>query len=238
MNVKKLFAHTPLEWDTEHLGIPTAKITSITPEILAEAKQAGIKLIYFVASQENESDILLAKKLGGILVDHKITYLIDLALKKNMVPTDPWVQSYSETKPSNDLIHLAYESGNYSRFRNDPKLTETQFKNIYKTWITNSVNHSIADDVLVISEHNKLLGMVTVGEKNGRGDIGLLAVAESARGKNIGTTLVHAAQHYFIQKNYSQSQVVTQQENIPACKLYEKCGYEIEKIEYFFHFWV
>jgi hypothetical protein len=109
-----MLSHTPLEWDTEHLGIPTAKITSITPEILAEAKQAGIKLIYLVLPQEKKIAIALAQSLGGILVDHKVTYLIDL--KKISLTPDPSVKSYTEKKPSDDLINLAYESGNFSRF--------------------------------------------------------------------------------------------------------------------------
>jgi dTDP-4-amino-4,6-dideoxy-D-galactose acyltransferase len=236
MNVKNTLSHTLLDWDTAQLGIPTAKITSISPEILADAKHAGIKLVYFVAPESDTPHIRLAKELGGVLVDQKITYLMNL---KNIVaPSDPEIKSYTDKMPSHDLINLAYESGNFSRFRTDPNLTEMQFKTVYKTWITNSVNHTVADDVLVVSENNTLLGMVTVGEKNHRGDIGLLAVAEAARGKNIGTRLVKAAQYYFIQKGFEQSQVVTQQTNIPACKLYEKCGYHIEKIECFFHIWL
>lgn len=218
------------------MGIPTAKITSISPQILAEAKQAGIKLIYFVAPESDANQIKLARELGGVLVDYKITYLLNL--KHISVSQDPEIKSYADKIPSDALINLAYESGLYSRFRADPALTEQQFKLIYKAWITNSVNHSVADDVLVISENNELLGMVTVGKKNNRGDIGLLAVSESARGKNIGTRLVRAAQYYFIQKGFTQSQVVTQQTNIPACKLYEKCGYHIEKTECFFHIWL
>ena len=236
MNIKHHVSHTFLDWDTAQLGIPTAKITSITPEILAEAKQAGIKLVYFQTPASDLAQIKLARELNGILVDNKITYL--MSLKDLSLPTDPDVKSYRDTKPSDQLIQLAYESGLYSRFRADPNLSDQQFKNIYKTWITNSVNHSIADDVLIISENNNLLGMVTVGDKNHRGDIGLLAVSETARGKNIGTRLVKAAQKYFIEKKYSHSQVVTQQNNTPACKLYEKCGYHVEKTECFFHFWV
>ncbi|MDX2164261.1 MAG: GNAT family N-acetyltransferase [Gammaproteobacteria bacterium] len=236
MNIKHHVSHTFLDWDTAQLGVSTAKITSITPEILAEAKQAGIRLVYFQTLESDIPSIKLARELGGILVDNKITYL--MSLKDLSLPSVPDVKAYSDKTPSDELIQLAYESGLYSRFRADPNLTDQQFKAIYKTWITNSVNHSVADDVLVISENNKLLGMVTVGDKNRRGDIGLLAVAESARGKNIGTRLVKAAQNYFIQKNYSHSQVVTQQTNIPACKLYEKCGYHVEKTECFFHFWV
>lgn len=218
------------------MGIPTAKVTLISPQILADAMHAGIKLVYFVAPESDTHQIRLAKELGGILVDHKITYLMNL--KNIALQSDPDIKSYANTIPSEDLINLAYESGNFSRFRADPHLTENQFKTIYKTWITNSVNRTIADDVLVISDNNKLLGMVTVGEKNHRGDIGLLAVSETARGKNIGTRLVRAAQYYFIQKGFDQSQVVTQQTNIPACKLYEKCGYHIEKTECFFHIWL
>lgn len=236
MNIKHHASYTFLDWDTAQLGIPTAKVTSITPEILAEAKQAGIALIYFQTLESDVPQIKLAKELGGILVDNKITYL--MSLKNLSIPLDADVTSFAQKNPSDALIHLAYESGLYSRFRADPHLTEKQFHAVYTTWITNSVNHTVADDVLVIAENNQLLGMVTVGEKNHRGDIGLLAVAENARGKNIGTRLVKAAQNYFIQKNYSHSQVVTQQTNIPACKLYEKCGYAIEKTECFFHFWV
>lgn len=196
----------------------------------------GFKLLYFILPESHADQIKSIKELGGILVDHKVTYLINL--KNITLPLNPHIQLYSASEPSQDLLNLAYESGIYSRFRSDPHLTKDQFKNIYKTWMTNSVNHTVAQEVLVISENNNLLGMVTVGEKNHRGDIGLLAVSASARGKNIGTQLVQAAQYYFKQKNYEFSQVVTQQTNIAACKLYEKCGYHQEKLEYFFHIWV
>jgi dTDP-4-amino-4,6-dideoxy-D-galactose acyltransferase len=230
----------PLDWDSKQLGVQTAKITATSlslPELqnaLDAAKLQNIKLLYWVVDQHEAGSIDAAKKLNGILTDHKVTYLMDLT-KADLSPS---VESYQSTTPSDELIHLAYESGNYSRFRADPNLTEEQFQQIYKTWITNSVNRSIAEEVLVINDNNKLSGMITLGEKNSRGDIGLLAVSAHARGKNIGTTLVHAAQHYFIKHHYQQSQVVTQQNNVPACRLYEKCGYHVEKVEYFFHFWI
>jgi dTDP-4-amino-4,6-dideoxy-D-galactose acyltransferase len=162
---------------------------------------------------------------------------LDASLKTKAPPFQE-VKSYTDSIPSEDLIALAYESGTYSRFRADPHLTDEQFKKIYREWMINSVNKSIAFDVLVTYENKTLTGMVTLGEKNHRGDIGLLAVNPEARGKKIGTTLVKAAQHYFVTKNYQQSQVVTQKTNLPACRLYEKCGYHGEKTECFFHFWV
>ncbi len=240
-----------LGWDTKQLGIPTAKIilpavlpeAFILREILKNARDQGLKLIYLTIPSEEENLTNTAKNLDGILVDHKITYLMDLNSTKTKEILDfniDEIETYTAPLPCPDLIALAFESGKYSRFRADPNITEAQFQDIYRQWITNSVNHSIADDVLIYrdSDTQKILGMMTVGEKNHRGDIGLLAVDQNARGKQIGSTLIRAAQRYFIQKNYRQSQVVTQQNNIPACKLYEKCGYHIEKIEYFFHFWL
>lgn len=234
---------TPLDWDTTQLGIKTARINSTTSDItslLSFAKLQKYQLLYWQTPQSDEF-LKSAEINKGILTDHKITYLIDLnTLDKNQLINEIHhpIEHYTEKHPSPELITLAYESGKYSRFQADPNMTESQFKTIYEEWIKNSVNHSIASDVFIIKHSRELLGFATVGEKNQRGDIGLLAVNEHARGKNIGTSLIKSAQNYFIEKNFRFSQVVTQQDNIPACKLYEKCGYHIEKVELFFHFWI
>jgi dTDP-4-amino-4,6-dideoxy-D-galactose acyltransferase len=231
-----------LAWDTQQLGVPTAKITLSAPhlsalhEILKKSRAEGLKLIYVLLNSNEKEAISEAEKQEGLLVDHKITYCINLTsfpseMDKNIMP-------YTEKSPSMDLLNLTYESGKYSRFRTDPRITHAQFQQIYKEWISNSINHTIADEVLVFKQGGKIHGMVTLGEKNQRGDIGLLAVDENMRGQQIGTKLVQAAHIYFLKNNYIQAQVVTQQTNIPACRLYEKCGYHIEKTECFFHFWL
>lgn len=233
-----------LDWDTERLRIKTAKIhTNIDnlPDILSQAKSQQIKLVYW-QTPNLENYLHAAEKYHGILTDRKITYLIDLTQLNPSELEQSLTQSterYTEQTASPALLHLAYESGNYSRFRADPHLSEQQFQAIYQEWINNSVNHSIAKEVLVIRNlENELLGMATLGEKNNRGDIGLLAVSEKARGQHVGTNLVKSAQHYFLTQQYTHSQVVTQETNIPACRLYEKCGYHKETTEFFFHFWL
>jgi dTDP-4-amino-4,6-dideoxy-D-galactose acyltransferase len=125
-----------------------------------------------------------------------------------------------------------------SRFAKDINITDLQRGKIYKLWIANSVNGEIAKQVLVYRQQQQIIGMITLGEKNNRGDIGLLAISPSHRGQNIAMQLVQAAQAQFIKDGYQFSQVVTQLDNIPACRLYEKCGYRQEKIENFYHFWL
>jgi dTDP-4-amino-4,6-dideoxy-D-galactose acyltransferase len=80
--------------------------------------------------------------------------------------------------------------------------------------------------------------MVTLDEENGRGNIGLIAVGRNYRGKEYGQKLVRASQRWFISHEYNHGQVVTQRQNLPACNLFSKCGYSIEKVEYFYHFWL
>ncbi|MCG6533248.1 MAG: GNAT family N-acetyltransferase, partial [Syntrophales bacterium LBB04] len=70
------------------------------------------------------------------------------------------------------------------------------------------------------------------------GDIGLFAVDAAMRRKNLGVSLVHTAQEWAHRRGLKSAQVVTQEKNVAACRLYEKCGYRIDKVEFFYHFWI
>jgi len=136
------------------------------------------------------------------------------------------------------LEHLAVEAGIYSRFRVDPRIPKEKCADLYSRWIRNSTNRQLADAVLVARQSGKIVGMVTVGVKNGAGDIGLIATDASVRGNKLGSALVLAAQEWARKRGLKRAQVVTQGENTAACKLYEKCGYRAARTENFYHFWI
>ena len=108
---------------------------------------------------------------------------------------------------------------------------------MYALWMINSLNRKIAKEVLVFSENNDLSGFVTLGEKNNRADIGIIAVDHISRGKGIGKILMTSAEKWFSDLGYESIQVVTQGDNYPACRLYESCGYEVDTVEFFYHIW-
>lgn len=233
-----------LSWDSDVFGFPIAKII---PERmaqdqllhhLADLKQQQVKLVYWASDSLDPISQSAALAAGGIIADYKTTYQIDLENLNNRPVIDAEIESYSQAAPNDDLFELAYESGLYSRFKVDPRISDEQFKKVYRLWMINSVRKQIAQEVLVIKRDNKIVGMVTLGEKNQSGDIGLLAVNPNYRGQQIGSKLVYAAQAWCVNKGYKQGQVVTQQLNLPAAALYEKCGYSVEKVENFFHFWL
>ena len=231
-----------LDWDSDLFGIKVAKI--IKPDlsadeiksILCELKQKSVKLVYWASDKKCDNEI---DQLGGKLVDTKTTFTIDFRnLNVQNIDSDDIVESYSPSIPIAEIEDLAIQSGEYSRFAVDPNFKKENFVALYKIWVNRSINKEIAKEVLMIRESNKVIGMITLGEKNGRGDIGLLAVDKSYRGKGYGEKLVSAAQSWFIQNRYTIGQVVTQDKNISACNFYKKYGYSIDKIEYFYHFWL
>jgi dTDP-4-amino-4,6-dideoxy-D-galactose acyltransferase len=101
-----------------------------------------------------------------------------------------------------------------------------------------SIDREIAKDVFVSAENDNVNGVITVGEKNGRADIGIIAVDETARGNNIGKKLMNKAEEFGQLNNYDQMQVVTQKANHAACAFYKRCGFYIDSVVNVYHLWI
>ncbi len=233
-----------LKWDSNFFGFTVCRINdpNLSSDKLAEVLKLlhslEIDLIYY-ASKENK-----LKDLEGIsafydikLVDKKTTFAKNKINSISNFNHSGIISEYKENYPEKKLIQLAIESGVYSRFNLDKRIGSKKYQDLYSLWIIDSVSKKIAKEVLVFRVENKIAGFVTLGEKNKRGDIGIIAVDSFCRGKGIGKSLMFTAENWFNEKQYTSIQVVTQGENIQACRLYESCGYIIEKVEYFYHIW-
>ncbi len=234
-----------LALDSEIFGYPVAKILpdKLTIEELAQItsqlKEDKVRLAFWASDPDDAESQRAARRFHGFLADKKVTFVIDIGQIPKRAINNGWeIEEYAETMPCSDLENLAIEVGRYSRFRVDPRIPKGTFLDMYRTWIRNSVNRQVADMVLVVRQSGRVVGMVTLGVKNGRGDIGLFAVDPVMRRKNLGVSLVFAAQEWTRRSGLRYGQVVTQGKNVAACKLYEKCGYAIDKVEYFYHFWL
>ncbi|RZK29158.1 MAG: GNAT family N-acetyltransferase [Hymenobacter sp.] len=143
------------------------------------------------------------------------------------------------TAYTSELESLAWQSGEYSRFRLDPHFETAVFQQLYSQWLRNSLAGIIAQQVLVWRDTDRQeLGLLTLGEKNHRADIGLLAVDTNARGQRIGQQLVGAARVWAVSQGYAELQVVTQGDNEPACAFYTKCGFRPVHTEHIYHLWL
>lgn len=234
-----------LDWDTDFFGYPVGNITasSLQPSelsaLMKNAKANHVRVLYWMVEPNDVDSNTLALEAGGYLADKKVTYVCDLSTLPADKPQQlTMVHEYTNENTSTELYDLAIQAGMYSRFKCDPKFDEKAFENMYKIWIDRSVKKEIADAVLVIEDNKVVVGLATVGTKNDRGDIGLVAVDTHYRGKGYGLALIQAAQYWFVDHGYTVSQVVTQGDNTGACGLYEKAGYSIESTKNVYHIWI
>jgi dTDP-4-amino-4,6-dideoxy-D-galactose acyltransferase len=229
-----------IKFDSELFGFNVAKIlpTELSKfelnAIVKQLKTEKIKLVYW-AAKNDFSETLTDVKL--IFCGKRVTYFRELAQEKTVLTTFS-VAEYQEPIANQDLESLVFSAGRYSHFKIDSNFPLDLFHKLYRKWIDNSVKKINAKKVLVIKDGQKILAMITLGVKDGRGDIGLLAVDPKAQGKGLGKTLVIAGINFFIEQGLKIAQVVTQGENQEACALYQKCGFKQEKVESYYHLWL
>jgi dTDP-4-amino-4,6-dideoxy-D-galactose acyltransferase len=238
-----------LPWDTEHFGFPVARVTETDlddtslSEALRAAARKGVRLVYWVSEPGRRVSPLVLGEFSGTLVDHKATFVARLPetcpSDGDSQPATARVSVHPRGSTPARLIELALVAGTRSRFRVDPRFPRDRFEHLYETWIRRSVEGEAADAVLVASRPDdpEVVGMVTVSEARGEGQIGLISVLDRVQGLKFGTTLMRAAHRWMIARGASSSRVVTQLDNLAACCLYERSGYRLDGVKDFYHFW-
>ena len=161
------------------------------------------------------------------LVDTKITYR---KMISKSIETSSDIVAY-RGELNEFLLTLAYDSGVYSRYKVDPRLTQNEFEKLYKLWIKKAL------DAKSILEAPELQGMVSYDVEEKVASIGLIAVSKESQGKGWGKKLMKAAERCVANQGIKEIRVITQENNSPACKLYESLGYEIVDRVFVYHYW-
>ena len=231
-----------LEWDSNFFGYSVARVTAekISVEQLRaltnEAENKGVRLLYLFTDPADTISIQTANTSTARLVDQKITFHIKID-GSVVSAVDNHIEQFESNHPTAQLVNLSIQSGSHSRYKIDPGFKNNEFEKLYLAWIENSVNKKIADHTFVYKEGGIELGFVTLKIRDGLGQIGLIAVDESSRGKSIGKKLVLAVISLLHEKNITDLEVATQIDNADACHFYKKVGFSGIKTENIYHIW-
>lgn len=222
-----------LPWDSSLFNLSIGKIelpSGNEIDIPALEKNSNtFDLIYLLSADPVN---LLSERIKP--VDIKIRYRKVL---QSHVHAAKWVCFDSLTFDYNDLLSLAYLSGNYSRFKMDLNFQRGAFEKLYKRWLDKSIE-SEDEKVIVISRDDNICGFVTVDLRhNSMAKIGLLAVHPSCQGRGIGSELLDQVESIAKSSGKESIEVATQLANKPAIALYEKNGYKIYDKKFIYHFW-
>jgi dTDP-4-amino-4,6-dideoxy-D-galactose acyltransferase len=136
-----------------------------------------------------------------------------------------------------NLRELARVSHRDSRFYYDGNFSDQACDQLYETWIEKSCR-GWANRVLVAEEGGHVQGYLTcLLPDTGRGQIGLVAVSDTAQGKGIGAALVTSAIRWFATERAENVSIVTQGRNVRAQRFYQRCGFAVRSVEFWFHRW-
>jgi dTDP-4-amino-4,6-dideoxy-D-galactose acyltransferase len=227
-----------LEWDSAFFGFRIGRLQpdSLTPEVVADAlswcRREKIRCLYFLARPDSPETTALAESHGFRLVDIRLT------LRRK---PDRAHGPYNFVRPCREadlptLRRIAAASHRDSRFYYDAGFPAALCDALYKTWIERSCN-GYAEAVFVADYRDQPSGYISCHVNGSVGSIGLIAVAENARGRGLGSQLVAAALAYFSQTRCSEVSVVTQGRNCAAQSLYQTTGFRTASVRLWYHRW-
>jgi dTDP-4-amino-4,6-dideoxy-D-galactose acyltransferase len=224
----KTFTVESVPWDSEFFGFPVGKLSVDSNSSLSEIKKSidGFEVCYVFSAFPLENDI-------NTFQDEKVIFQICLNDLKQ-ITENPIV--FGLQQDFEKLVPLALASGEFSRFRMDPKFA-LFFERLYTEWLAKSLNRVIADEVLVYQKENRHAGFITFKRNTENVEIGLIAIDKDFRGQGIGSSLINAAFNYTSFDGFRHLTVATQRRNEGAINFYKKNGFTEVGSTFVYHLW-
>jgi len=229
-----------LPWDTEVLGIPTARIQifqkncngECSPKeqarmidmVLDEARQRGVK---FMSIKVLSDEIRWLNTLEDKSFRIKDNELVLMHNRMRLNPQERYAPVYSIHKQTVTGLDRLAALFSRSRFANDEHFQEDVIQKMWRTSLENCCIDS-AHRVFLAKKDAAPIGILALKrQKIGTANvysIYLMGVENSFQRKNIGTTLVCKALEY-IEDSSQYLMVETQIHNYIALKFYQKVGF-------------
>jgi len=216
-----------LPWDSQLFGYRVGKVevSQLGFDLLGFLEQALVFRLVYVISEKP----ILSLPENTILVDTKVTF------EKAIYEIDSLEGiEFFEGELSEKLISLAFQSGNFSRFKTDERLSNKEFEKLYLKWLERDLKtgkiivHKIADEIV---------GMITLSFHDSFSSIGLLAVDFNYRGKGIGDKLLKMAESISGSLGLKKISVQTQLKNSGAMRFYKQIGFEKTEEKFIYHYY-
>ena len=227
-----------LAWDSEHFGLRIARIRDreLDPERLAAAdawcRERGVDCLYLLAGAGDAETARLAEGGGFRRVDERVTLELPAG-----APRPPAAAALRPARPQDAaaLEGIAATAHRDSRFYADERFDRARADDLYRAWIRRELDDP--DRVVLVAGEEEAVGYATGRVDGGRGEIGLVGVAEEARGRGLGAALVSGIVAALDERGAGAIRVATQGRNETALRLYRGAGFAPRSRELWFHRW-
>jgi dTDP-4-amino-4,6-dideoxy-D-galactose acyltransferase len=231
-----------LDWDSDFWGFPVGRLEasllreSEAENVLEWCQANEIRCLYFAANGSNAETLKRAHEAGFQFVDIRVDLecdaarVIDSSLSENS-PVRPVTEADLES-----LKAIARSAHQDTRFFKDLNFERSKCAKLYEKWIERDFEFA---QVLGFFPGDRAVagGYVTLAKESVDARLGLIALAESLRGRGGGRMLLDAAMSAAVELGAKKIRVVTQGTNVAALKLYEKAGFRVCDVKIWFHRW-
>jgi dTDP-4-amino-4,6-dideoxy-D-galactose acyltransferase len=230
-----------LEWDSSFFGLRIARsaLSVFTLEsiesLLSWCEDQSIECLYVLAPSNHQETVRILERKGFGFVDIRLTLTTDVAPLEAATTSD----RVRRVRPGDIPIlrGIARRSHRDSRFYADPQFPEVLCDALYERWIEVSCEGA-AEAVFVSEWQEQVAGYISCHLQDGNhGQIGLLGVDETARGRGLGGHLVKSALSWFGAQGVRSVSVVTQGRNTAAQRLYQRLGFVTASVTLWYHKW-
>ncbi len=231
-----------LEWDSAFFGRRIATLAGqpldadTLVRALASCRTQAVDCLYLLADADDLAGLRLAEAYAFQLMDVRMTLATAVGVGPGTLVRDDRIRP-ADSADVPALRALAEVSHTATRFFADERFDRAACRALYATWIERSCA-GWADAVFVAAAPGQPVGYVTCHRRAGRrGEIGLFAVAEAARGQGLGQALVERALDWCRAEGLAEATVVTQGRSVAAQRLYQRCGFRTATVQLWYHYW-
>jgi ribosomal protein S18 acetylase RimI-like enzyme len=228
-----------LEWDSQFFEkrIGSVRGNTLTHErmeqVLQWSSELSLDCLYFLANTDDPETIRIAERNGfyfqsvRTVVERPLTNLESVTLP----PMDGLVMRSGRPDDLDLLRPIARHAYNWTRFSIDPCFPDDK---------TKSVNHDMADEVIVAQFEGQPIGYMTcrlAKDSSAEGTFQLLGVNEEHRGFKIGQRVIVEAMYWLAKQGMTKVSLATQGHNVPVIRFYERLGFTTRSIQFWYHKW-
>ncbi len=234
-----------LQWDSLHFGRRIARATSRQADmdtcdmLLHACDNEAIECLYFLTDASDQASIAALQSHGFEFVDIRLTLSAHCSeLRPAEFSEDIRIRLGAE-RDLDQLLPIAGASFGQSRFYVDARFGRDRATGMFQIWLRSSLKDEPGAAVIVAEHKGAAVGFVSchLHKPPGEGNIGLVGVAESARGLGCAGGMIQQAGRWFAGHDLERLNVVTQGRNIAAQRLYQRNGFVTSSVELWFHKW-
>lgn len=234
-----------MNWDTSHFGLRIARATcrqvdmETCSALLRACREKGVDCLYFLADAAEQDTIFVLQSHGFDFVDIRLT----LSAQFETPPAQSSLKRVSfrlgDQRDLDHLLPIAGASFVQSRFFVDRRFGHDKATRMFHIWLQKSFAEASDAAVVVAELDGAAVGFVTchLRKPAGEGNIGLVGVAETARGLGCASGMIQYAARWFASHGVGLLNVVTQGRNVAAQRLYQRNGFVTRSVELWFHKW-